>query len=97
MQILNEAGANARHRPLLRDLAVPGVQDSDTRQLDIVAGGLPLYGGRMIVGDATLLSLLFGVGVAGRQSGLVLYPKTTKALKNSTMPIADHDAPASSK
>ena len=55
---------NARHRPLLRDLAVPGVLDTDSRQLDIVAGGLPLYGGRTIIGDATLRSPLSGPGRA---------------------------------
>ena len=64
VQILNEAGANAHHRPLLRSLAIPGVLDTDSRQLDIVAGGLPLYGGKTIVGDATLRSPLSGAGVA---------------------------------
>ena len=64
VQVLSEAGANARHRPLLRDLAIPGVMDTDSRQLDIVAGGLPLFGGKTIVGDATLRSPLSGAGVA---------------------------------
>ena len=62
MQVLQKAGANARHRPLLRDLAIPGILDTDTRQLDVVAGGLSLYGGRTIVGDATLRSPLSGTG-----------------------------------
>ena len=31
VQVLSEAGANAQHRPLLRDLAVPGVLDTDSR------------------------------------------------------------------
>ena len=63
VQVLIEAEANARHRPLLRDLAIPSVQDTDSRQLDIVAGGMPLYGGKTIVGDATLRSPLSGAGV----------------------------------
>ena len=64
VQVCREAGAAAAHRPLLRDLAVPGILPSDTRQLDVVAGGLPLYGGRTIVGDATLRSPLSGAGCA---------------------------------
>ena len=60
VQVLSEAGASARHRPLLRDLAVPGVLDTDSRQLDVVAGGLAVHGGRTIVGDATLRSPLSG-------------------------------------
>jgi len=37
--------------------------DTDSRQLDIIAGGLSLYGGRTIVGDATLRSPLSGAGM----------------------------------
>ena len=62
VQVLSEAGANSQHRPLLRDLAIPGVVDTDTRQLDIIAGGLPLFGGKTIIGDATLRSPVSGVG-----------------------------------
>ena len=68
MQVLSEAGANAQHRPLLRDLAVPGVLDTDSRQLDLVAGGLSLFGGRTIVGDATLRSPVSGRGVPHGQT-----------------------------
>ena len=50
--MLTEAGARAKHRPLLRDLGIPGVPGSDSRQLDVVASGLPLFGGKSIVGDA---------------------------------------------
>ena len=64
MQVLREAGAAASHRPMLRDLAIPGVVDTDTRQLDILAGGLSIYGGRTIVGDATLRSPISGGGEA---------------------------------
>ena len=56
VQVCLEAGAAASHRPLLRNLAVPGVPDTDNRQLHLVAGGLPLYGARTLVGDATLRS-----------------------------------------
>ena len=63
MQVLAEAGATAHHRPLLRNLTIPGVMDTDSRQLDIIAGGLSLYGGRTIVGDATFRSPFSGAGI----------------------------------
>ena len=71
VQVLAEAGANASHRPLLRDLAIPGVPDTDSRQLDILAGGLLLFGGKTIVGDATLRSPVSGSGLphGGAASG----------------------------
>ena len=61
-QVLREAGATARRQPFLRDLAVPGVAADDARQLDVVASGLPVYGGRTLVLDATLRSPLTGAG-----------------------------------
>lgn len=67
LQVFREAGAHVRHRPLLSSLAVPEVLEDDTRQLDIVAGGLPVFGGRTIVADATLRSPLTGTGsIRGR-------------------------------
>ena len=68
VQVLSEAGANAQHRPLLRDLAIPGVLDTDSRQLDLVASGLSLFGGKTIVGDATLRSPVSGRGVPHGQT-----------------------------
>jgi hypothetical protein len=62
VQVLKEAGARVRHQPLLRSLAVPGIAPHDGRQLDVVASGLPLFGGRALVGDATLRSPLAGDG-----------------------------------
>ena len=61
-QVLRETGATARHRPFLRDLSVPGVLGTDARRLDVVASGLPVYGGRTLVIDATLRSPLTGAG-----------------------------------
>ena len=62
-QILREAGALTRPRPYLRNLAVPGVAATDARQLDVVASGLPIYGGCTLVIDATLRSPLTGAGM----------------------------------
>ena len=64
-QLLREAGGHGvlvDHRPLLRDLGVPGVAAPDHRELDVVARGFPLFGGRTIVVDATLRSPLTGSG-----------------------------------
>ena len=49
-------------RPRLRDLAMPGVSAHDLRELDVVARGFPLFGGRSIVVDATLRSPLSSAG-----------------------------------
>ena len=68
VQVLSEAGANAQHRPLLRDLAIPGVLDTDSRQLDLVASGLFFFGGKRIVGDATLRSPVSSRGVPHGQT-----------------------------
>ena len=63
-QILREAGASSQFRPFLRDLSVvPGIGAADARKLDVVASGLPVYGGRTIVVDATLRSPLTGNGM----------------------------------
>ena len=62
MQVCAEAGGAAHHRPMLRDLALPDIRDDGTRQLDLVVGGLPIYGGKTVVGDATLRSPLSANG-----------------------------------
>ena len=64
-QLLREAGgpsAQVAPRPRLRDLAVPGVSALDQRELNVVARGLPLFGGRTIGVDATLRSPLSAAG-----------------------------------
>ena len=62
-QILREAGASTRDRPFLRDLAIPDVVAADARKFDVVAAGLPQYGGRTIVVDTILRSPLIGAGM----------------------------------
>ena len=39
------------------------MREQDARQLDVVASGLPIYGGRTIIVDATLRSPLTGAGM----------------------------------
>ena len=41
---------------MLRDMNVQGISNRDGRQLEVVANGLPLYGGAQLAVDATLVS-----------------------------------------
>ena len=41
---------------MLRDMNVQGISNRDGRQLEVVANGLPLYGGAHLAVDATLVS-----------------------------------------
>ena len=63
VQICSEAGGCVKHRPKLNSLAIPGVSPDDGRELDVVVGRLPLYGGKTIIGDASLRSPLSAEGV----------------------------------
>ena len=71
LQVCLEAGASARHRPLLRNLAIRNIPDDDLRQLDIVAGGLPIYGGHTVLIDITLRSPVAGDGSIRFRSDVV--------------------------
>ena len=61
-RIFREAGARVATNVLVRDLdlLVPNVHDG--RRLEIVAEGLPLFGGVQLVVDTTLVSPLRGDG-----------------------------------
>ena len=61
-RIFREAGARVATNVLVRDLdlLVPNVHDG--RRLEIVAVGLPLFGGAQLVVDTTLVSPLRGDG-----------------------------------
>ena len=48
-------------QPMLRDLDL-GVDPLDTRRVDLIARGLPLYGGIPVCGDASLVAPLHGDG-----------------------------------
>ena len=65
-QVLREAGARTVPQPLLRDLDLALQAADDGRRLDVVAYGLPLFGGVPICGDATLVSPLHGSGLPWR-------------------------------
>ena len=60
-QVLREAGARTAPQQFMRDMDL-AVTATDGRQLDVVAYGLPLFGGMPICGDATLVSPLDAAG-----------------------------------
>ena len=55
--VLREAGARVVPQQLMRDMDV-AITASDGRQLDLVAYGLPVFGGVPICGDATIVAPL---------------------------------------
>ena len=57
-RVCREAGARVRTNTFVRDLNVPGVLVTDDRHIEIIAEGLPLYAGRQLAIDATLVAPL---------------------------------------
>merc|ERR1712078_796363 len=49
---------------LLRDLNLEGLTDDDQRRIEIIATGLPLFGGTQLAVDATLVSAVRSDGTA---------------------------------
>ena len=71
-RICREAGARVKENQMLRDLNVV-VPATDTRKIEVIANGLPLYGGKQVAIDTTVVSALTGRGVArGRTAGQAL-------------------------
>ena len=71
-RVCREAGARVRENQLLRDLnlAVPA---GDERRIEVIANGLPLWGGKQLAVDTTVVSALTGSGEArGRGPGVAL-------------------------
>ena len=64
-RICREAGARVTTHVLMRDLDL-GVPVADTRRLEVVADGLPLFGGMQLAVDTTLVSTLHCDGTARR-------------------------------
>ena len=55
-RICREAGGRVAENQLLRDLNLGGVDPHDGRRLEVIANGLPLWGGAQLAIDATLVS-----------------------------------------
>ena len=57
-RVCREAGARVSQNVFLRDMNVPGIDPADGRQIEVVANGLPTYGGVQLAIDTTLVSPL---------------------------------------
>jgi len=53
---------------LLRDLNLEGLSDTDNRRIEVIATGLPLFGGAQLALDATLVSAVKSDGSAHPQA-----------------------------
>ena len=62
-RVFREAGARVVNQPMLRDCGL-GLPFTDSRRIDFVARGTPLFGGLPIYGDASLVSPVRGDGTA---------------------------------
>jgi hypothetical protein len=54
-RVCREAGARVAENVLLRNMNLQGVSARDGRQLEVVANGLPLWGGAQLAVDTTLV------------------------------------------
>ena len=65
-RICREAGARVTTNMMVRDLDLPMPRANDSRRLEIVADGLPLFGGVQLAVDMTLVSPLHCDGTPHR-------------------------------
>ena len=72
-RICREAGARVKENQLLRDLNIVAQAD-DQRRIEVIANGLPFWGGKQVAIDTTVVSALKGRGVArGRRQGQAIH------------------------
>eukprot|EP00972_Heterocapsa_arctica_P060164 8874430-Heterocapsa_arctica.AAC.1 len=57
-RVCREGGARVRTNVLVRDLNVAGVRPDDGRRIEVIAEGIPLYGGAQLAIDTALVSPL---------------------------------------
>ena len=55
-RVCREAGARVAENVLLQNMNLPGISAWDHRQIEVVANGLPLWGGAQLAVDTTLVS-----------------------------------------
>ena len=67
-QVFREAGVRVVENQFLRDLGIPGVRPSDSRKIEVIAYGLPLFHGVLLCVDATMVSPLTSEGVPHHNS-----------------------------
>ena len=65
-RVCREGGARVRENQFLRDLNV-AVPAGDTRKIEVIANGLPFWGGIQVAVDTTVVSALTGAGLPRSQ------------------------------
>ena len=87
-RVCREGGARVRTHQFIRDLNISGISPTDTRKIEIICDGLPLYHGRQLAIDATMVSSLNGNGNphprAATEDGAVF--RTARQRKERTYP-----------
>ena len=68
-RVCREAGARVTTHTRLADLNVQHVQHIDDRRIEVIANGLPLWGGAQLAVDTTLVSPLTRAGEPRRRAG----------------------------
>ena len=63
VRICREASARVKENQLLRDLNIV-VPVTDHRRIEVIANGLPFWGGKQLAIDTTVVSVLTGLGLA---------------------------------
>ena len=72
-RMCQEAGARVKEYQLLRDLNI-AVPVTDQGRIEVIANGLPFWGGKQLAVDTTVVSALTRVGVArGRWAGRAIH------------------------
>lgn len=70
-RVCREAGARVSENTFLRDLNLDGIRPDDGRRLEVIANGLPIYGGMQLAIDTTLVSPVRGDGTARPRAAYV--------------------------
>ena len=87
-RVFREAGGRVLENVFLRDMGIPGVGARDGRRLEVIATGLPLYGGVPLAVDATLVSPLHADGTPwpGADAGAGVALRRGERDKDTTYP-----------
>ena len=87
---LSEAGARVKENQLLSEVNTV-VPVTDQRRIEVIANGLPFWGGKQLAIDTTVVSALTGQGVArGRWEGQAIHEaENTKRRKHHELVDGD--------
>ena len=90
-RVCREAGARVSTNVFVRDLDIAMFNMVDSRRLEVVADGLPLFGGAQLAIDTTLVSVLRGDGSARRHAasrkGVALVHEDARNARTRNLPV----------